>query len=129
MSAVEVDGQVYPEIGVELSADADDNFWLSYDTLLARADTIRTLICDGTLDPVEGIWLILFPPDGVREAERARRSAEHARLRFTPEARQRALDLVAGGASFRVAAASALGDARHRMQVWRWARERRRVTA
>lgn len=102
-----------------------------YATLIERADTIRTLICDGTLDPWEGLELIVAPSAEVVEVQRARwrADASHARRRFSPEARARALALVAGGASFRMAAVAALGDERYRMNVWRWARKQEREMA
>lgn len=88
-----------------------------YASLLERADMITELILDGTLDPEAGLALAISTSPRLREVERTRQ-------RFTPEAREQALALVAGGASYRLAASAALGDERFRMQVWRWARER-----
>ena len=109
------------EAEVEVLASA-----LAYATLLERAETIRLLILDGTLDPVEGLALTIAPTPELVAVQRARwrADARKARRRFSDESRERALALVAGVASFRMAAAAALGDERYRMTVWRWARSR-----
>lgn len=107
------------------SRTMDHGSALAYATLLERAETIRALILDGTLDPLEGLALAITPTPEVEEAQRARWRAEalRTRRRFSTAARERALLLVAGGASYRLAAAAALGDERYRMTVWRWARQ------
>ena len=109
----------------------DDRAALAYATLLERAETIRLLILDGTLDPYDGLALAVAPSDEIVALQRARWSADaaRARRRFSPEARERALLLVAGGASYRLAASAALGDERYRMTVWRWARQREQEVA
>lgn len=104
--------------------DVLDSVGTSYETLIQRADTIRQLVLDGSLDPAEGLALTVWPSPDVHEAERAKHVHEEskARRRFSSEAREQALRLVAGGASYRVAASLALGHERFRMNVWRWAR-------
>jgi hypothetical protein len=111
----------------ELEREAEEVAALPYDTLLDRAETIRWLIIDGTLDPEEGLLLVVCPTEAVEEAQRARRRVEEAKLRrrFSVDARELALALVAGGASHRMAAAAALGHERFRMTVWRWAKKRK----
>lgn len=109
---------------VMYASDVLDGSGIAYETLIERADTIRQLVCDGSLDPLEGLALTVWPSQDVREAEQARHRHEEAKARrhFSPEAREQALRLVAGGASYRVAASVALGHERFRMNVWRWAR-------
>lgn len=96
-----------------------------YGNIYDRAETIRALIIDGALDPLDGIWLLVYPSEEMVAAERARHEADArtARHRYSVAARERAVALVAGGASCRMAAASVLGDERLRTTVWRWARK------
>ena len=114
---------------LEVPKEIEDAPEITYASLVERAEVIRSLVMDGTLDGWTGLAFIIWPTEEIEEAQRARwrHDAEQARKRFTPEARERALLLVAGGASYRLAASVALGDERHRMSVWRWARARERA--
>lgn len=111
------------------SQEIQDAPEIAYASLLERAETVLGLIEDGTLDPVMGLSYVVWPTEEIEEAQHAlwEHDAQQSRRRFTPEARARALLLVAGGASYRLAASVALGDERFRMNVWRWARRRERT--
>lgn len=109
---------------VMYAPDVLDAPGLSYESLIERADTIRKLVLDGSLDPVDGLALTVWPTEEVQEAEVARRRHDETKARrtFSEDAREQALRLVAGGASYRLAASVALGHERFRMNVWRWSR-------
>ena len=112
--------EVAHEIAEEAAAEGAAP--LPYGNLLERAETIRELILDGSLDPLDGLVLVVCPPPEVLAAEREA-NARRIRKRYSAEAKAMALALVAGGASCRLAAASVLGDERLRITVWRWARK------
>lgn len=65
------------------------------DALLARAAACRTLINAGAIDPALGLSLVVWPPDTLLQASKAR--AGDQRQKFSTEERADALDLVAPG--------------------------------
>jgi Homeodomain-like domain len=85
--------------------------------LSVLAGAARELVVSGELEPAEALWLVINPTDDLIEAA-STFTREHGQPGpRPPEVRQRALELVAGGASW-AEAARAVGVSKAAVGGW-----------